>query len=398
MDKFNIAEYITIVKSGLVSCRGQGPAGILLLEQIGNLLSPNIYFDDTKISRLTKHINNVPNEIINAVSDPRIFAGVISGFKINVSSDFNSSTIDNVCLNLIRLINNEPNLANSYKTNLNNAYNSGDNSTFLAMTLMHAVGMENTNESKETFSDEVPYLTEANNHCPFCGKSLFRNVRGRSVSDYQITKIFDNTFDNEIKKELVAIYPAPSMIDSIGNKIVLCTSCFSDYRVDPTTDKYIKLYDKKRTFETNLEITNELYSIDIENELYKIVKDLGELSQDKESGLIPLDPLELVEKIPDDILLKDDVTKWVLRYYKYIEKQFSDLDASGVSRFKVIASEVSLAYETLDAMGILSQKEIFNRLAMWMTDQLSYPRDKISVVNIIVAFFVQNCEVFHEIS
>jgi len=398
MDKFNIAEYITIVKSGLVSCRGQGPAGILLLEQIGNLLSPNIYFDDTKISRLTKHINNVPNEIINAVSDPRIVAAVISGFSTNVSSDFNSTTIDNVCLNLIRLINNEPNLANSYKTTLNNAYNSGDNSTFLAIALMHAVGMDNTNESKETSSDEVPYLTEANNHCPFCGKSLFRNVRGRSISDYQITKIFDDTFDNEIKKELEAIYPAPSMIDSIGNKIVLCTSCFSDYRVDPTTDKYTKLHDKKRTFETNLEITSELYSIDIENELYKIVKDLGEFSQDKESGLIPLDPLELVEKIPDDILLKDDVTKWVLRYYKYIEKQFSDLDASGVSRFKVIASEVSLAYETLDAMGMLSQKEIFNRLAMWMADQLSYPRDKISVVNIIVAFFVQNCEVFHEIS
>ncbi len=150
--------------------------------------------------------------------------------------------------------------------------------------------------------------------------------------------------------------------------------------------------------ERNLEITSELYSIDIENELYNIVKDLGELNQEKESGLIPLDPSELIEKIPDDVLLKDDVTKWVLRYYKYIEKQFSDLDATGISRFKVIASEVSLAYETLYAMGILTQKEIFNRLSMWMADQLSYPRDKISVVNIIVAFFVQNCEVFHAIS
>ena len=398
MDKFNIAEYIAIVKNGLVSCRSQGPAGILLLEQIGNLLSPIIYFDDTKISRLSKHLNNVPNEVINAVSDPSKVAGVISGFKSNVASDFNSATIDNVCLNLIRLISSEPNLASSYKTVLNDSYNTGDNATFLALALVHVVGMENTNDSKTTTTDEVPYLTEANSHCPNCGKSLFRTVRGRRVSDYGISKIYDETFDDAIKKELEAEYPAPSLLDSIGNKIVLCTTCFSDYRIDPTADKYSKLYEKKRDFERNLEINSELYSIDIENELYNIVKDLGEFNQDKESGLIPLDPSELIEKIPDDVLLKDDVTKWVLRYYKYIEKQFSDLDATGISRFKVIASEVSLAYETLDAIGTLTQKEIFNRLSMWMADQLSYPRDKISVVNIIVAFFVQNCEVFHAIS
>jgi len=398
MDKFNIAEYITIVKKGLVSCRGQGPAGMLLLGQIGNLLTPIIDFDDPKISKLCKHTTDVPNEIVGSVSDHKIVTEVISGFRTNVSSDFNPTTIDNVCLRLITLINNEPNLANTYKTVLNTAYNSHDKANFLALSLVHVVGMSNTNESKVTASDEVPFLTESNNHCPLCGNSLFKSVRGRNINNYEVANIYDATFDDEIKKELEVIYPAPSLIDSIDNKIVLCLSCYSDYRVDPTTEKYAQLYSKKRYYELNKEIASELNGIDVETELYNIIRDLGELSKDQESGLIPLDPKEIVEKIPDDIILKDDVTRWVLKYYKYIEKQFSDLDATGISRFNIIAHQVGEAFETLDAMGRLSQKEIFNRLAMWMADQLSYPIDKISVVNIIIAFFVQNCEVFHEIS
>lgn len=398
MDKFNIAEYITIVKKGLVSCSGQGPAGIFLLEQIGNLLTPTIDFDDTKISRLCKHVTEVPSEIIAAVSNPTFVSRVVSGFSTNVARDFNSKTIDNVCLRLHNLINNEPNLASSYKTVLNDAYRTNDNATFLALALVHAVGMTNTNDSRTSTSVEVPFLTESNNHCPMCGNGLFKRVRGRDVVNYEIAKIYDDTFDDVTKKELEAIYPAPSLIDSVENRIILCLSCFSDYRIDPTKEKYSRLYNKKRYFELNREISNELNDIDVESELYNIIRDLGELSTAHESGLASLDPKEIIEKIPDDVLLKDDVTRWVLKYYRYIEHQFSNLDATGISRFSIIAHQVGEAFETLNAMGKLSQKEIFNRLAMWMADQLGYPIDKISVVNIMIAFFVQNCEVFHEIS
>ena len=110
------------------------------------------------------------------------------------------------------------------------------------------------------------------------------------------------------------------------------------------------------------------------------------------------DPKEIVEKIPDDVVLKDDVTRWVLKYYKYIEKQFSDLDTTGITRFSVIASQIKLAFEKLDALGTMTQKQIFNRLSLWVVDKIGYSIDNLNVVNIITAFFVQNCEVFYEIS
>ena len=67
MDKFNIAEFITITKKGLVSMSGQGPCGIAFMESIGVLLNPQMFYDDTKISRLVKHTCDAPNEMVTAL-------------------------------------------------------------------------------------------------------------------------------------------------------------------------------------------------------------------------------------------------------------------------------------------------------------------------------------------
>jgi len=398
MDKYNIAEYITIVRKGLVSSSGQGPAGILLLGEIGGLLAPRMDFDDTRISRLCKHITEVPVEIVRAISDPSIVSSVIDGFRSNVARDFNPITIDNVCHRLIKLINSDPNLYIDNKNFLNHSFNNHDRATFLAYALVHVVGMTNTNDSKDTTVDEIPYLSEANNHCPLCGSDLVRTYRGRRNTYYGITMVYDNEFDDETKKELEAVCPAPSSTDSINNKIALCLSCYSEYRANPTQDTYSKLNAKKHSFERNSEIDSILNGLDVEKALETIIIDLGSLSSDKAIGLLPLDPKEIIEKITDDVILRDDVIHSVLKYYKFIEQQFSNLDATGVTRFKVIANQVSTAFENLDALEEISQQEIFNRLSKWMADKLGYSMDMLSVVNIMIAFFVQNCEVFHAIS
>lgn len=398
MDSYNISEYISIVRKGLTSCSGQGPAGVMILEQIGNFIEPRVFFDDTKISRLVKHMNNVPAEIINAVADPKFINLVISGFKSNVAKDFNHTTIDNVSLSLIRSINNDHTLAETYKEHLNAIYLSHDNSTFLAHALVHAVGRENTNQSKQTPVSDIPLLSETSNHCPLCGKSLIKNSKGREISNYEITKIFDDLFDEDTKKILEKVYPAPLMPDSFDNKIALCLSCFGEYRADPTIENYESLWTKKRQFKNNVEISNELADVNIEKELSDIINDIGSFTENKIGGLIPMDPKEMVEKIPDDVLLKDDITRWVLKYYKYIENQFSNLEAKGITRFSIVAKQVSLAFDRLDARGNMTKREIFYQLSKWMCDSLSRPISEISVVNILIAFFVQNCEVFYAIS
>jgi len=398
MDVFNISEYITIARKGLTSSNAQGPAGILLLSQIGDLLNPRVDFDDSKITNLVKHKKDVQIEIINAVSNPKIVIDVVSGFKSTVKRDFNTITIDNVCLRLITLINNDPNISSNNKKILNDSFEFDDSATFLAHALIHAVGRANTLDSKTTTTDEVPYLTEANNHCPICGSDLVKKSKGKNIPFYEITKIFDEVFDEDIKKDLETIYVAPRSLNDFSNKIALCLNCLNEYRLAPTKETYKLLYDKKRSFEENSKITNQLSGLDVEKELSIIIRGLGELSKDEVGVMTELDPKEIVEKIPDDVVLKDDVTRWVLQYYKYIEKQFSNLDTTGITRFSVIASQIKLAFEKLDALGTMTQKQIFNRLSLWVVDKIGYSIDNLNVVNIIIAFFVQNCEVFYEIS
>jgi hypothetical protein len=400
MDKFNIAEYITITKKGLVSLSGQGPAGIAFMESVGSLLNPQIFYDDTKISRLVKHTCDAPNEMVTASSNTDFVRDVIANIKNDIEKDFNKSTIDNVCLRLNRLIQSEPNLATKYKQEIKTAYDSRNWCVFLGLSLIHAISMSNTDEGKETIPSEIPYLTEAHNHCPLCAGSLFRKSKGKNIPYYEITQIVSSEMDEDTKIELNKVYPIPSesMITSTDNTIALCLNCFSDYRADPTPEKYKELYEKKRDFRKEFEIESDLNEIDVEYELFSIINSLGELTKNEEAGLIPLDPKKLIEKIPDDVTLKDDVTRYVLKYYMYIEKKFSDIDSNGTSRFKVIAHQIGQAFETLNSRRDMNQKEIFNYLSKWIAEQINYPINKISVVNIIVAFFVQNCEVFHAIS
>lgn len=398
MDKFNISSYISIVKHAFIQNNSQGPAGILLLGTVGYLSTPPIDFNDKKISLLVNHKKEVDVEIKRAVADPLISNDIILSFKNDIVKDVNLITIDNVCMKLNNLINSEPNLSESNKSLLNQSYSTDERVVFLAKSLIHAIGMANTVEGKSPTNDEVDYLTEANNHCPLCSNKLIKESKGRKIYDYSVTMIFDDSFDDEIKKELEAVYPAPSPINFYENKIALCVSCMSTYKINPLPKTYKLLYEKKRSIMRNISIAKSLSNLDIEKSLESIITDLGNLNQDKEAGLLPMSPSQLKNKIPEDIILKDSVSMWVLKYYNFIEELFSKLEASGATRFKIIANQINIAFETLDSRGDMKQNEIYNALSQWLVDDLGYNNSKLPIANIIVSFFIQNCEVFREIS
>lgn len=398
MDVYNISEYITIVRRGLTESKSQGKAGGLLLGQIGDLICPRVDFNDSKITRLVKHQKNVQDDVINFVSIKENHKYVVVAFRTNVENDFNPVTIGNVCHDLMTLINEDPKISSINKKELNDHYKSNDMSIFLAHALIHAVVRDNTLDNKNVSSNDIPYLTETNNHCPLCNKDLIKYSKDRKISYYEITKIFNNSFDDDIKKDLESAYATPKSLNSFENKIALCLDCYNVYRLDPTEETYKVLYEKKRSFEENSVIKNKLISVDVEKELYNIIHSLAILTKDDMAGITELTPKEIINKIPDDYILKDDVTNWVLKYYKYIEKLFSDLDSTGINKFNVIASQVKLAFENLNSFGTLSQRQIFTRLSEWILDKIGYPKESINIVNILVAFFVQNCEVFYAIS
>lgn len=398
MNNFNIGNYIRVVKEAFISSRGQGPAGILILDQIGELLSPPVFFDDAKISKLVNHTINLPSEMVSMVTSQNIADQIIQGFKNNVNPDINPYMVDNVCDSLLRLINNDPNLATTYKNNLSEVFEKQDRATFLAVALVYAVGIPNIESSKYYPEIDIPYLLEANYRCPNCNRNLVIRSRGRSSYHYHISLIFKDTFDDFLKNEITSKFSPPSNVDSYENKIALCIQCYAEYEDHPEFEIFEKLYKKKRTFERARVINENMHGLDIEREIYTVLKGLEELNKDNVGSLLSLDPKMIVDKIPNDVILKDEVTKWVLKYYKFIEDQFSSIDSAGITNFNIIATQIKLAFERFDNSGDFTQREIFSILSRWLMEQIDYPEDKLGIVNIVMAFFVQNCEVFNEIS
>jgi hypothetical protein len=108
--------------------------------------------------------------------------------------------------------------------------------------------------------------------------------------------------------------------------------------------------------------------------------------------------LRLDQKIlPDNTLLLNDETTRVLRYYHYIEDVFAAMERENTGIFDLIASEVSTVFRKLNR-GTLSQEEVVDELAKWIKNKSGVGDRNFRACHIVVAYFIQNCEVFDEIS
>ena len=67
------------------------------------------------------------------------------------------------------------------------------------------------------------------------------------------------------------------------------------------------------------------------------------------------------------------------------------------SSFRRIAAQIHTSFVDLDSRGY-TQDQIYNDLIDWILHRVLLPNTYRQAAHIIVSFFVQNCEVFDEIS
>lgn len=142
-------------------------------------------------------------------------------------------------------------------------------------------------------------------------------------------------------------------------------------------------------------ITKKEDSIEIERAISEIINRLSKISPEYES-LLSYDPLTIDKKIEDkNRILKVDVKNNVVNYYSFIEEQFKDLSSSDSTLFDRLAKEVKYRSDNLIHEGN-SQEVVFNTLVDWLKEKATTTQD--TACRAIIAFFVQNCEVFYEIT
>lgn len=152
---------------------------------------------------------------------------------------------------------------------------------------------------------------------------------------------------------------------------------------------------KNRTKE--LKINNNFEeNMKIEQSLAQIVNNLSQMSQEDIDSLISYEPFNVDKKIlPENALLKEDIKNKVVQYYLFIENLFKEASKNNSAFFDNLANAVKFTSDNYINQNIPQQLVVSNMTQWFKLKALS--TDDLAC-QIMVAFFVQNCEVFHEIT
>lgn len=401
MATFNISYFLATIQKGMTSFTSNNAIGDEILNGIGQMIyyvldpgdDTTVSYTPDKISRLMSGQAEIHNIFKFKLGEQPVLDLIHSIFSKDIKNDINAGTIETTCFEMLTTIKSESRIPPKRKKELEELFNDENYALFLEKAFIVSLQIPNKVSDDFPIEDSL-FISEAQNKCPLCGKQLVTTRRGIQIAHYQISKIYDSDFDDEF----LATLKEPSTEDGFDNQIILCSTCAADYKSNPTKEIYEKLINDKKLFKINTELKNELVKFDVPYEMNKIIEELGRLSSSNISILDNLNAVEVKNKIlPENGTLRNQILTDVGVYYDKIAERFSQLEADGQINFNKIKLKVHQAYESI-ALAVSDQNKIHATLIKWLQEQLGYDDDKYILCQIMIDFFVQNCEVFHEIS
>lgn len=355
-----------------------------------------IHIAPSLVSDLLKRKVDVPKAIKNACTTKKMVTAAIKHCESKVIPFLNPVVSDDMFEAMGKATETDEVIAAKKKKELTALLENGKEAEFLGQMLIYVINRENRISNSPVVSDDIPLLAEADYECPICHAPLVDYVKTRPVKKYEIVEIYPNNI-TDYESEF-ALIPKPKKLDIPGNRIALCRDHAEEYVIEPTSEDYARLRELKDRLSATYSLRIDINDAALEDEIQTVLYGLAGITDDTKLEELPLEALRLDQKIlPENRLLKNDETTRVLRYYNFIDGLFSAMDRDGTGDFDLIASEVEVAYKKLDN-GQLTQDEIVEQLAEWIKNKSGVGNKNMRACHIVVAYFIQNCEVFREIS
>ncbi len=251
-------------------------------------------------------------------------------------------------------------------------------------------------ESGTVSNNDSLLLAEVNNKCPLCGKILIKQTKGNIKKSYKVTQIFPEDIDRERYLKFKKIMNVHGEYKSYRNLLAICSDCSTEYTSYVTEESFCNLVNIKKALSQSFEMKQSINEISLDNQIRTVLQKLVELTEN--TSLVPLEmkALKVKQKVSNPILLSK-ITEYVLRYYNYIEELLAEMDAIQTNTFNRIASEIRNVFEVISSAET-SEDIIYHSIGEWIRDKMALGKEYTIAAEIVTAFFVQNCEVFHEIS
>lgn len=237
-------------------------------------------------------------------------------------------------------------------------------------------------------------LREVGFRCPLCKKDLQPFNKEKTSSLFQIAHIYPNKPTIYQYETLRDVERLGDTCESIENKIALCLDCHHEQDYKTSLNDYLNLMNVKKQLLNLTQLRESIENLSLDDELIELINKIallngGQLEQLRYS------PIPIANKIEkNNQLLKTKIEAYVNKYFTFIRDCFRDLDGKNGFQLEAISSEFKLCY--LKLKKETNQDLVFELIVDWVMKETktSYK----NACEAIVSFFVQNCEVFDEIS
>lgn len=236
-------------------------------------------------------------------------------------------------------------------------------------------------------------FSQVDGMCPYCANSLIYSKNGSFQKKYELAHIYPL---NPSQQEINLLKDEPKLSDDVNaldNLIPLCLDCHKIFDTPRTLNEYRELYILKKKLIEDKNISNLYQTYTISEEIVSIINFLSTHSFDGSAAKLEYIALKVDQKLKVDFnpVLKKHIIFDVTEYYQYIKKLFAELEMVTPGKFDLIAGHIKIFYLNMK-LETTNQELIFNKMAEWL-----YARTKqgsIDSCKVIIAFFIQNCEVF----
>ena len=346
-----------------------------------------IFIDDSVSSKLINQAIELNAAIVQRIQMGDLDKTSLAEFQ-KIRKELIKYKVNDLLREMHDLIVNDPEVSDEQKHELLILCEKETLAQFLSSTFLYACCLKNKLRSIDLNSNDGWLIHISDNICPICHTNNLSTGYGTSTKSLYEPVEFSLTPGSDDK-----------------SRILVCATCFRKENFKKGKDgTEPPSWEKLRTIYNDYLLKQEIEQVFENNNLASQIEDVLKALVDKPSDA------SLNKNRPENweakaVTRKIKKEEWMLAksiklladtYYFYVKFIFENLDDGSTRRFSRICKQVSSCYLEV-AEKTDNQRNIFYGIRNWIARHAGVPENSQEAL-VIAAFFVQNCEVFDEIS